>query len=61
MQIVNFIRTLIENIILNLNIDSSRIYISGLSDEALMTYRLGAKLSDIVVAVAPVAGSIGGQ
>ena len=57
---VGFIRTLIEKLQTTLVINSSRIYITGLSWGAIMTYRLGAELSDIVAAIAPVAGSIGG-
>jgi polyhydroxybutyrate depolymerase len=57
---VGFIRTLIETLQTTLEIDSSRIYITGLSNGAMMTYRLGAELSDIVAAIAPVAGTIGG-
>ncbi len=51
---------LIEDLQVTLNIDSSKIYITGFSGGAMMTYRLGAELSDIVAAIAPVAGSIGG-
>jgi polyhydroxybutyrate depolymerase len=58
---VGFIRTLIEKLQTTLEINSSRIYITGLSGGALMTYRLGAELSDILAAIAPVAGSIGGE
>jgi polyhydroxybutyrate depolymerase len=58
---VGFIRTLIEKLQTTLEINSSRIYITGLSGGAFMTYRLGAELSDIVAAIAPVAGSIGGK
>lgn len=57
---VGFIRTLINHLNSTLNIDSSRIYITGMSGGGMMTYRLGADLSDIVAAIAPVAGSIGG-
>ena len=57
---VGFIRALINNLVSTLNINSSRIYITGMSGGGLMTYRLGADLSDIVAAIAPVAGSIGG-
>jgi len=57
---VGFIRTLIETLQTNYVIDSSRIYITGLSMGGFMTHRLGAELSDIVAAIAPVAGSIGG-
>jgi polyhydroxybutyrate depolymerase len=57
---VGFISTLIEKLQTTLEINSSRIYITGLSGGGFMTYRLGAELSDIVAAIAPVAGSIGG-
>ena len=57
---VGFIREIINHLDSTLNINSSRIYITGMSGGGMMTYRLGADLSDIVAAVAPVAGSIGG-
>ena len=58
---VGFIRTLIEKLQTTLDINSSRIYITGLSGGGFMTYRLGAELSDTVAAIAPVCGSIGGK
>jgi polyhydroxybutyrate depolymerase len=57
---VGFIRALINHLDTKLNINSSRIYITGISGGGMMTYRLGSDLSDIVAAIAPVAGSIGG-
>ena len=57
---VGFIRTVIEKLQTSLIINSSRIYITGLSGGAFMTYRLGAELSNILAAIAPVAGTIGG-
>jgi polyhydroxybutyrate depolymerase len=57
---VSFIRTMIETLQTSLNINSSRIYITGLSNGACMSYRLGTELSDIVAAIAPIAGTIGG-
>ena len=57
---VGFIRALINHLDSTLNIDTSKVYITGISGGGMMTYRLGADLSDIVAAVAPVAGSIGG-
>jgi polyhydroxybutyrate depolymerase len=57
---VSFIRTLINHLETTLDIDSSRIFITGASGGALMTYRLGAELSDIIAAIAPIAGTIGG-
>ena len=58
---VGFIRTLIEKLQNNFNIDPKRIYITGHSNGGMMTYRLGAELSDIFAAIAPVAGTIGGK
>ena len=57
---VGYIRTLIDNLQITLDINSSRIYITGLSSGAFMTYRLGAELSDTVAAIAVVCGTIGG-
>jgi polyhydroxybutyrate depolymerase len=57
---VGFIRTVIEKLQTTLNINSSRIYVTGLSGGGFMTYRVGAELSDILAAIAPVAGTIGG-
>ena len=57
---VGFIETLIDYLKTSLEIDSSRIYITGLSGGAFMTYKLGSDLSDIVAAIAPVAGTSGG-
>jgi len=57
---VGFIRTLIDHLKNTLKVDSSRIYITGLSGGAMMTYQLGSELSDVVAAIAPVAGVSGG-
>ena len=57
---VDFIRTLMNHLETNLNVDPSRIYVMGISGGAMMTYRLGAELSDRIAAIAPIAGSIGG-
>jgi len=57
---VGFIRELINHLELKLNINSSRIYVMGSSGGAMMTYRLGAELSNRIAAIAPICGSIGG-
>jgi polyhydroxybutyrate depolymerase len=56
---VGFIRTLIEKTMDDYNINSSRIYVMGHSNGAMMSYRLGSELSDIVAAIGPVSGTIG--
>jgi polyhydroxybutyrate depolymerase len=57
---VGFIRNLINHLETLLNVNSSRIYITGISGGAMMTYRLGAELSNYIAAIAPIAGVIGG-
>jgi polyhydroxybutyrate depolymerase len=58
---VGFIESLIEELQNNFNINSSRIYCTGMSGGGFMSYRLGAEMSDVLAAIAPVAGSIGGR
>jgi polyhydroxybutyrate depolymerase len=58
---VGYIRTLIEDITHEYPIDLSMIYITGISNGGMMCYRLGAELSDLIAAIAPVSASIGGN
>jgi polyhydroxybutyrate depolymerase len=58
---VGFIKALIENLHSKFNIDSSRIFVAGSSNGGIMTYRLGAELSDIITAIGISGGSIGGR
>ncbi len=58
---IGFFRALINYMTKNYKINSSRIYVTGISDGGVMTYSAGAYLSDIVAAIAPVAGTIGGN
>jgi polyhydroxybutyrate depolymerase len=58
---IGYFRALINYMIKNYRINSSRIYVTGISDGGVMTYSVGAYLSDIVAAIAPVAGTIGGN
>ncbi|OGF53095.1 MAG: hypothetical protein A2Z21_05665 [Candidatus Fraserbacteria bacterium RBG_16_55_9] len=56
-----FIRSLIEKLQRELKIDPKRIYATGHSNGGMLSYRLGGELSDVLAAIAPVAGTIGGQ
>jgi len=56
---VAFIRDLAIKLEGQLNVDSKRIYASGLSFGAAMSHRLAAELPDILAGVAVVAGAIG--
>lgn len=55
-QDVRFIRTLIAELRQKLDIDSTRVYIAGFSDGAMMAFRLGCDLASEIAAIAPVAG-----
>jgi len=55
-QDVGFIRDLIGLIERSLPIDPKRIYVTGISNGAEMSYRLACDLADRVAAFAPVAG-----
>lgn len=53
---VGFIQAVINDLATVLNIDRSRIYASGLSNGALMCYRLAQQIPDQIAAIAAVAG-----
>ncbi len=55
---VGFIRALLEKLKREYPIDSKRIYVTGISNGAMLTYRLGLELSDQIAAIAPVAGAL---
>ena len=55
---VGFIRALLVDLSQWTEIDSERVYATGISNGAMMSYRLGAELSDLIAAIAPVAGSM---
>jgi polyhydroxybutyrate depolymerase len=55
---VGFISALIDHLINEMHIDWKRVYVTGMSNGAIMTYRLGCELSGKIAAIAPVAGNI---
>lgn len=55
---VGFIRLLINDLQTRLPIDTTRVYATGLSNGAMMAYRLAAEAPDLVAAIAPIAGSM---
>jgi polyhydroxybutyrate depolymerase len=55
---VGFISALIDTMILNYNADPGRIYVTGISNGAIMSYRLACELSHKISAIAPVDGNI---
>ena len=56
---VGFTSALIDELAKRFNIDSHRIYSTGLSNGAMMSYRLACELSDRIAAIAPVATALG--
>jgi len=55
---VGFISALIDHLSDELNIDASRIYVTGISNGGMMSHRLGCELSQRIAAIAPVASNI---
>ncbi|MBI1943233.1 MAG: polyhydroxybutyrate depolymerase [Betaproteobacteria bacterium] len=55
---VGFVRALLDDLAGRLAYDPRRVYATGLSNGAMMSYRLAAELSGRIAAIAPVAGSM---
>jgi len=55
---VGFISKLIDELIQEHNIDPKRVYVTGMSNGAFMTYRLACEITDKIAAIAPVAGTM---
>lgn len=55
---VGFVRSLLDSVASIYPIDASRVYATGISNGAMMSYRLAVELSDRVAAIGPVAGSM---
>ncbi len=55
---VGFVRALIAALATRSPVDTARVYATGLSNGAMMSYRLAAQASDRIAAIAPVAGSM---
>jgi polyhydroxybutyrate depolymerase len=55
---VGFISALIDYMIEDYNIDPKRVYVTGISNGAIMSYRLACELSNKIAAIAPVDGNI---
>ena len=55
---VQFIRQLIQKLTTNYKINPKKIYATGMSNGAMMTYRLGCELSTQLAAIAPVSGTL---
>ena len=58
---LGFLSAVIDSLNKQYAIDPNRVYVTGMSNGAMMAYRAGAELSDKIAGIAPVAGTIGGQ
>jgi polyhydroxybutyrate depolymerase len=58
---VGFVRDVIADLESITAVDRSRVYATGLSNGAMMSYRLASEAPDLVAAIAPVAGVAPGQ
>ena len=55
---VGFFTILIENLSQEFTIDPHRIFVTGISNGAMMSYRLAIEISEKIAAIAPVAGAM---
>lgn len=55
---VGFIGRVIDDVGTVVRIDGSRVYATGMSNGAMMCYRLASELSDRIAAIAPVSGTM---
>lgn len=58
---IGFISKLIDHLIDHENADPRRIYITGISNGAMMTHMIATELSDKITAIAPVIGCMFGK
>jgi polyhydroxybutyrate depolymerase len=56
---VAFTRALLDDLAKVAKVDAKRVYATGMSNGAIMAYRLASELSDRIAAVAPVSGPMG--
>ena len=54
---VGFLLAVLDDVARRTRVDATRVYVTGLSNGAMMAYRLAAEASDRIAAIAPVAGA----
>lgn len=55
---LGFISALIDELSTKLKVDTKRVYVTGISNGGMMSYRLGCELSQRIAGIAPVTASI---
>ena len=58
MDDVGFVRAMVTDLQLLVNIDVKRIYATGMSNGGILSHRLACEAADLFAAVAPVAGTL---
>ena len=58
---VGFIAALIDALVASQPVDPDRVYVTGMSNGAMMTHRLGIELAERIVAIGPVVGGLFGD
>jgi polyhydroxybutyrate depolymerase len=58
---VGFIAAVIDALVASGRADASRVYVTGMSNGAMMSHRLGRELSAKIAAIAPVVGAVFGD
>lgn len=58
---VGFIAALLDDLLQRYPIDPARVYVTGMSNGAMMSHRLGIELSARIAAIAPVVGTVFGD
>ena len=56
---VAFVRALLDDLQERADIDADRVFATGISNGAMISYRLASELSDRIAAIAPIAGPMG--
>lgn len=56
---VGFVSALIDTIAKQYTVDRKRVYVTGASNGAMMSFRLACELTEKITAIAPVIGSLG--
>ena len=56
---VAFTRAILDDLAKVANVDPRRVFATGMSNGAMMSYRLASELSDRIAAIAPVSGPMG--
>lgn len=58
---VGFIAAMIDTLVATAQVDPRRIYVTGMSNGAMMAHRLGIELAPRIAAIAPVVGGVFGD